>query len=115
MEGIVLGDTALTEALTVDLTVVGCQARVTLVGDLTGESEGTMRLAVRTIDLASTSLVELDMSRVDRIDSAGLVALLRVRARLADNLVLMVLVSPSAPVRRTIQTAPVEGVFDIIG
>jgi anti-anti-sigma factor len=102
------------DMLTVETTMADRSVRIGLVGELTAETERVLRQAIRSIDLAALERAEFDLSGLDFVDSTGLAALARVRARLAEHLVSVNVVAPSPTVRRMIESEPFEGVFTIV-
>jgi anti-sigma B factor antagonist len=94
-------------SFTASLTEQGSTTTITLAGDLDDAGADTFH---EKLEAASTGNVErlvLDMSRLDSVASAGLRALTFCRQKLGDD-VDIVVVSPSASVRRSLEQVDLQ-------
>jgi anti-anti-sigma factor len=89
-------------SFTANLSIKGGTAVITLVGDLDEANAADFREKVVKAARAEVSRLVLDMSRLDRISSAGLRGLAFCRAKMSND-VEIIFVSPNETVRSAIE------------
>ena len=98
--------------LTIEERRVGRRAVLSVVGEVDIGTAANLRTAC---DTAATRAFEIwvDLSGTTFMDASGLHAIARVRARLADANIRLVLICPDGPVLRVLQLTGLDRFFEI--
>lgn len=99
--------------LAVSVDSGGCEAWVRLAGELDLAGRATVEEALRLAESNAPTLLVLDLTRLELIDSTGLRVLLAAQRRASEQGRRVVLLQGGAAVRRALEITGLHAVFEI--
>jgi anti-sigma B factor antagonist len=102
------------QPFSVSVSTDGTRATVALRGELDLSGVDRAREAIEQAESGDTTLVVLDLSELDFIDSTGLEVMLRAARRAHDSGRRLVVARPSRYVRRLLEMTAIDQSLDVV-